>query len=670
VDRLQALPVLAILTARPEFRPHWEDRPYLHHMALSPLARPEALAMIGLLCGGAGNIPEATIGQIADKTDGMPLFIEDLTRDVLEVAAAHQTQSGAPAQRGIMPLAIPATLTDSLMSRLDRLGSAKAVAQTGAVIGREFSHELLARVADLPEEQLKEELYRLVDAGLLISRRSMAAPSYAFKHALVRDAAYSSLLGKAQTALHARIAKVLVEDFPETVDSQPDVLAYHFEAAKDVDNAAHHLIKAAKLSARRSGFVEAVAQLQRALGLLAAQEPARERMLREIRAHLALGGIYAENKGFSSTPCGEAFNAALDLCHRLGDVPEIFPVLSGVGAYEITRANFAKCKDLAQECLARAAQQQSRSPFVMGHLLLGGTLFLTGEFADARRHLDDAIAIYGQVAAPAKHRQVLYVQDQKSTGLCYLALTLTALGYPDSGLRAAETGLEHSRALGGMHTIAYSLCYLAATHYFRRDMGEALRRASESLELGRELGFATWVGIPRIIRGAALASGGEHAQGLEEITRGLEAHTAMEAVAYQSFGLALRADAFLAAGRCDDALATLDRALATSERTGERFYLTELLRLKGEALASRGDGSAAEPWLRQAIDVARGQGARLFELRSATSLCRLADESQREALLHELLEPLCKGFEEGGDMQDMREAGDLLAGTTACGINP
>jgi tetratricopeptide (TPR) repeat protein len=667
VDRLRGLPVLAILTARPEFKPHWEDRPYLHHIALGALDRSDALTMIGLLCCNR-HIPEATIGLIADKTDGMPLFIEDLTKDVLEITAAQETQPGLTTRRDGMPLAIPTTLTDSLMSRLDRLGSAKAVAQVGAVIGREFSHELLAQVADLPAEQLKEELYRLVDSGLLISRRTMAAPSYAFKHALVRDAAYASLLNKAQAVLHARIAKVLIEEFPESAESQPDVLAYHFEAAKDIGNAAHYLIKAAKLSARRSGFVEAIAQAKRALELFTAQAPSRERMQQEIRAHLALGGIYAENRGFSSPACGDAFNAALELCHQLGDAAEIFPVLSGVGAYEITRANFAKCRDLAQECLVRAAQHQSRSLLVLGHLLLGGTLFLTGEFAPARKHLEEAIAICGQTGAPPRRGQVLYVQDQKSAGLCYLALTLTALGYADSGLRAAESGVEHSRALGGLHTLDYSLCYLAATLHFRRDTPAALQRATESLELAREQGFATWIGIPHVIRGAALANNGDPGQGLDEIARGIQAHTAMEAVAYQSFGLALLAEALIVAGRHDEALTAVERALATSRRTGERFYLAELLRLKGEALAGRGDRSAAGHCLRSAIDVARGQGARLFELRSATSVCRLADESQREVLARELLAPLCKGFEEGADLPDMREAKALLAGVTASGI--
>ena len=667
IDRLRGLPILAILTARPEFQPHWEDRTELLHMRLQPLDRQDSIAMIELLCGSR-NLPEATMGQIADKTDGMPLFIEDLTKDVLELADLRKTASATEELHARAPFPIPSTLTDFLMSRLDRLGSAKSVAQTGAVIGREFSHELLARVSDLQEEQLREELYRLMDSGLLIRRRSTAVLTYAFQHALVRDAAYSSLLTKDRVALHGRIARTLVEDFPEAGDLRPDLLAYHFEAAKDVDGAVLHLVKAAKQSARRSGFVEAIAQLERALGLLAAQAPSRARMQRELRVYLALGGINAEYRGFSSAQCGDAFNTALELCRELGDAPELFSVLSGVGSCEITRANFGKCRILADECIARAAHQQSRPPFIMGQLLLGGTLFLTGEFSAARAHLEEAIAVYERDQVPHRGRQVLYVQDQKSTGLCYLALTLTAMGYLDRGLRAAETGLDHSRSLGGPHTVNYSLCYLAAVHHFRRDTREALRRATESLELAREQEFATWVGISQMIRGGAMASHGNPDEGIEEIMRGVKAHSGIGAVAYQPFGLSILAEALTAAGRLDEAGDALEQALAMIEQTGERFYLGELLRLKGEIAGRKGDAAAAECWLREAIELSRRQGAKLFELRSLVSLCRHLGDPRQEPLARDTVVPLLDWFCDDGNSPDIRDARGMLTGAIGTAI--
>jgi class 3 adenylate cyclase/tetratricopeptide (TPR) repeat protein len=655
IDRLKELPILAILTARPEFQSHWDDRAHLLHMQLGPLDRSDSIAMIELLCGER-NVPEPTIRQIADKTDGLPLFIEDLTRDMLETADLQRTEI----QPGRSAFAIPSTLTDSLMSRLDRLGSAKSVAQIGAVVGREFSYQLLAKVADLPEENLKEELYRLVASGLLISRRSTAVLIYAFKHALVRDVAYSSLLKKAQESLHSRIARSLVEDFPETAEAQPEVVAYHLQAAKDVDHAVQYLVKAAKLSAKRSGFVEAIGQLEGALRLLGAQARSKQRMRQELHAYLALGGINAAFRGFASAECGNAYAKALELCRELGDAPEIFSALSGVGSFEIARGGFRECRALAEECLARAAGQQSKPPFVLGNFLLGGTLCLTGELTAARKHLEAALLVYEQDQMSERGKQVLYIHDQKSTGLSYLALTLTLLGCLDSGLRAAQTGLAHSQSLGGLHTVNFSMCYLAAVHHIRRNPREALQHATQSLELAREQRFATWIGISQMIRGEALVSNGEHEEGLKEIASGMKAHSAMGAAAYEPFGISLYAKGLIAEGRLDEALAALAQALAISERTGERFYLAELWRLKGEVLARKGNSSEADQWFRKAIDLSRQQEAKLFELRSAASLCRLVDESRKETVLREMLEPVYNWFEEGLDAPDLLDARALL----------
>jgi len=613
LDRVERLHMLVVLTARPEFQAHWDDHPALVHLPLGPLERGDAIAMIKILCGDTA-IPPRTVDHIADKTDGLPLFIEDLTRDVLETVEA----SGEP--NAALASSIPATLNDSLMSRLDRLGSAKSVAQTAAVIGREFAYELLARVAELPDDELTDAVDRLVAARLLVRRRAAQVLTYAFQHALVRDAAYSSLLRKAQEALHAKVARVMTQDFPDIAELQPELVAHHLQAARDPDRAADYLVKAAKLSARRSGFVEAIAQLQGALKLLAGRDPSPERMRRELRIHLALGGVYAEYRGFSSQACGDAYRRALELCRQLGDAPEVFAVLSGLGSFEITRANFAACRALGAECLERAAKQTSRPPFIMGHLLLGGTAFLTAQFADARRHLDAALADYDADRKTGRRAQVLYVQDQKSTALCYLGLIDTIMGDVAEGRRAAERGLEHSRTLGGPHTINFSQTYLAAVLHIAGDYDEALQRADEALELAREQGFATWIGVSQIIRGYALVHAGQAAEGLGEIVAGMKAHSEMDALAYRAFGLALFAGASMFAGAADDAERALDEALTLVSRTGENFYLAELWRLRGELLATRNDAPAAEAALRRAIDVAREQGAELFEERSTASL--------------------------------------------------
>ncbi|HXU52214.1 MAG TPA: adenylate/guanylate cyclase domain-containing protein [Casimicrobiaceae bacterium] len=608
LERLARMPILLVLTARPEYRPSWRDVPRLVHIDLSPLSRSDAVAMIGLVCGPR-SMPEAVVAEIADKTDGMPLFIEDLTRDVLESADARAWSQDAP-------LAIPSTLRDSLTSRLDRLGSAKGVAEAASVIGRVVSSELLGKVTDLPEDRLRDALQRLVEAGLFVASRPGVAPGYAFKHALVRDAAYAGLLRKTRAALHARVAGALVAGFPDTVESQPEMLARHYEAAHDIDNAAAFLVKAAKLAARRSGFVEAIRQLEHATSLLASLPRSRERLQRELDVQRTLGGIYAEHRGFSSAECGRAYAAALATCRELGDAPEIFAVLSGLGSFSITRAEFAECRALAEESLARAAMQATKAPFIMGHLLYGGTLFLQGELAGARAHLDEAIRLYDGEQVPRRRKQVLYVQDQKTTGLCYLALTLTIMGDLERGRTAGEAALAHARALGGLHTVNYSLTYLAAVHYIRGDHQAALVLATESLAAARELGFATWVGISQVVRGAALAKEGRHDEGLAELREGLRAHEDTEARAYRPFAMALIAEGLLAAGNPHDALATLERAIAASDANGERFYAAELHRLRAQALYAAGRASEAAEALRASMDIARRQQAKLFEDRA------------------------------------------------------
>jgi adenylate cyclase len=300
----------------------------------------------------------------------------------------------------------------------------------------------------------------------------------------------------------------------------------------------------------------------------------------------------------------------------------------------------------------------------MGHLLLGGTLFLKGELAAACRHLEEAVSIYEQADGGSRGKQVLYVQDQKSTGLCYLALTQTIMGHLDEGLRAGESGLAHSRSLGGTHTINFSLCYLAAVHHIRGEPAAALERATQSLEMAREQSFATWVGISQVIRGVSLTNKGRCAEGLAELRDGMSAHAGMEAATYQPFALALLACGLIAAGRPEEALDALGRALAISEGPGERFYAAELLRLKGQVLASTGSLAMAEGCLREAIEVARRQDARLFELRSATSLCRLLEGSRRQAALRDILGPLHDWFAEAVDVQDVRDAGAMLVRPT------
>jgi class 3 adenylate cyclase/tetratricopeptide (TPR) repeat protein len=657
VEATTHLPILTMITTRPEHPSHWH-REHVSEMRLLTLDRQDSLTMIDWLCRGHA-VPEGAMTAIADRADGLPLFIEDLTQDILEMSELQQP--GDPIRMSGPHVRIPDTLKDTLMSRLDRLGPAKQVAQIGAVIGREFSYPLLSLVADRPEEELNDQIQRLVGSGLVTERRSASTASYEFKHALARDAAYASLLNKEKVALHARISEALVSSFPETLDDQPETLAYHLQSAGKIDRAIALWISAAKLSARRSGFVEAIAQLEEALRLCTTQEPTTDRLRLELRVHLALGGIYAQHKAFSSAECGRAYTRALELCRQLGNPPQIFAALSGVGSFEITRGNLPRSRALAEECLRLANEQTSKPPFIMGHLLLGGTLFLGGQFATARWHLEEAIRLYEEDRSSRKGKQVLYVQDQKATGMCYLGLGLTIMGHLDAGLAAAREGVRHARALGAMHAVNFSLCYLAGVHHFRREAPEALECATESLELARQLGFATWRGASQMVRGEALMQLGAIDDGFAEIEAGVNAHSDMDAISYRTFSISVRVRGLLAKRRLAEALEAVEEGLATSKQRDERFYLPELLRLKGETLAMNGNELEAECWLREAIAVAKQQEARLFELRSAVSLCRVLRDSSRDEAIRELLVPACHWFAPDVVAPDLVEARSLAA---------
>lgn len=664
--------VMVLITARPDYHPHWRGRENVMEMRLATLDRRDSVAMIEWLSRDRLLAP-ATMDAIAERSDGLPLFIEDLTRDVLEFSAMHEGSEGR-AVADVRARGIPATLHDTLMSRLDRMGSAKHIAQSGAVLGREFSYRLLSFVADRTTEQLGEDIRRLVESGLFEPRPSTSVPTYAFRHALVRDAAYGSLLKKERQALHARVADVLEQEFPEIVEDQPDVLAHHLHMAGLVDRAVPLWIDAARLSARRSGFREAIAHLQGAVRLLASEPDGRPRWQLELRAYLVLGGIYAEYRGFSSPDCGQAYAHALALCERLGDAPQVFAAIAGVGSVEITRGNLVASRALAEKCLAMAERQSSRPPFVMGHLLLGGTLCLNGEFVSSRTHLDEALRLYEedrqsragrQDRASRAGRQVLYVQDQKSTGLCYLALDLTFMGYLDDGLKAAQEGLAHARSLGAPHAENFSLVYLAGVHRFRREMEQALRVSTESLELARKQGYATWQGVSQLIRGEALVHVGSFDEGFAEIVAGHAAHREMGAASYQTFTAAVLAGGLLAAGRIDEAIKVLDDGMADGNLRNERFCFVELLRLKAEACRRRHERADAERWLLEAMALARQQQAKFFELRCAVDLCKLAGPARARSDVQQVLAVLCNWFGPTLDVPDLAEARALSASASS-----
>lgn len=661
IERIQTLPVMLILTTRPAVRLPWERRENYREITLLPLERASSVALVRDLLG-ARTVSRSVLDQIVDRADGVPLYIEGLTCDVIESAEAGTAAGpGRPGTAGVDAFSVPASLQDSLMSRLDRIGAAgKRVAQVASVLGREFGYTMLAGTADVSREDLDTAIERLVSSGLVTRLSGQPAPVYTFRHMLIRDTAYSNLLRKERVRLHDRAGRLLCDKFPEIAEQQPELVAHHFERAGSVETAVDFWLMAGRRSAKRSSFKEAIEQLQHVLSLLADQPRTPGTTQREMYAYIALGGAQAGFLGFSAPESGEAYGTALELARELDSENEYFLALSGAGSYHITRAEFDACHSLAGECLSRASRQSSALPFVIGRRLLGGTLFLTGELESAVQQLEMTVALYDEHASSFRETGMLYAQDHKSTALCYLALAYTVMGYLDRGLRSAQASLKHSRSLGDLHATNFSLTYLAAVHHFRRDSPQTMERARESMEMALEQEFGTWVGVSRMIYGESLVRAGRFEEGLQAIMAGAEEHGTMEAVTYQPFGISLLVKALLHVQRWDDAADALDRAEAIITQSGESWYLPEVWRLKSCVMQQRGDREAAEDLLRHAVEMAHSQNARFWELRAASALGRMLLDDGDEEQAVEVVKPVHEWFKEGLDTEHLQAARALL----------
>ena len=459
--------MLLIVTFRPEFEPPWIGRPHVTVLTLNRLGEREIDAMID---GVTGNKPlPASIRQdIIERTDGIPLFVEEMTKAVLEAENEGATERAVAAIPS-PSVAVPASLHASLMARLDRLGSAKEVAQIGAVIGREFPHALIAAVARKGEPELRSALDRLIDAGLLFRQGVAPHATYLFKHALVQDAAYGTLLREPRRALHARIAETLESQFAEIAESQPELLARHCTEAGLIEKAAGLWGKAGQRSLERSALVEAGAQLTRALDQIATLPATPALRREEIKLQVALITPLMHVKGYAAPETKAAVERArllIEQAEALGEPPEdpllLFSVLYGFWVANFVAFNGDVMRELAAQFLSLAEKQGATVPLMIGHRLMGASLMLTGNIAEGRAHYDQAIALYD----PAEHRPLAtrFGQDVRVAILSYRSLALWLLGYPDAALADAEHALKDAREIGQAATLMYALFHAALTH--------------------------------------------------------------------------------------------------------------------------------------------------------------------------------------------------------------
>jgi predicted ATPase len=618
--------------------------------------------MIGRITVGKALPPEV-VEQIVTKTDGVPLFVEELTKMVLESGLLREGEERYELTGPLPPLAIPATLHDSLMARLDRLATVKDVAQLGATIGRTFAYELLQAVSPLDAATLQQGLRQLVEAELVYQRGGLPQATYTFKHALIQDAAYQSLLRSARQQYHQRIAQVLAEQFPETAETQPELLAHHYTEAGLIAPAISYWQRAGEHTIKRSAHMEAVGHFTKGLALLKTLADTSEHAQQELALQIALGAPLMALQGLSSPEVGKAYARARELCQQIRETSELIPVLVGLWRFYLSRGEHQTAHALAEQLFQLADSVQDPALLLEAHRPLGQTLFYMGEFAPACVYLNQAIALYD----PQQHRSHVfrYGHDARVACLCHMIRALWCLGAPDDALQRGHEALTLAHELSHSQSLAFALFDTAMLHQFRREGPAVLERVEAVVTLSTEQGFPFWLAIATVLRGWVLAEREQAEVGIAQMHQGLSAYQAVGSELYRPYFLALLAEAYGKAGQAEHGLMALAEALAIVERTGERWWEAELHRLTGELLLAQAGGEKlsmeeAETCLQQALDIARRQQAKSLELRAAMSLSRLWQRWGKRAAAHQMLAEIYGWFTEGFDTADLQEARALL----------
>jgi class 3 adenylate cyclase/tetratricopeptide (TPR) repeat protein len=653
VDRVNCLRVLLFVTFRPEFVAPWVGRPHVTALAINRLAPREAGVLIERVAGGR-PIAERVLRHIIERSDGIPLFVEEMTRAVLET---EDEGSAAPSRAP----AVPASLHASLMSRLDRLGSAKSVAQVGAAIGREFSHALLARVTGLDEPALAAALDRLIQSGLLSRRADPPKTSYLFKHALVQDAAYGSLLRAATRALHARIAEVLEREFTEIAESQPELLARHCAKAGHVEKSGHFWGVAGRRSLARSALVEAAAQLSRALEQIATLPGSPMLRREQIELQVALINALFHVKGYAAPETQGAVDRAKQLFEQAearGEPPEdpllLLSVLFAAGTANFVAFNGDILRAQAAEYMAHASKVGTATSLMLGHRGFGVASVWTGDFVEGRGHLDRAIAAYD----PGPHRALStrFGHDVKVAIHCHRSMALWLLGHPEAALADARQALADAREIAQASTTMNALCYTSFTHAFSGDYASAMAAVEELIALAEEKGATYWKTVGMMGRGRIFAMTGRAWDAVNMITAGMAASRSTGSELFVPTFLSQLAMAHADLGQAEEARLYIDEALTVVEATKERLWEAEVHRLAGEIARRAGDLEKAGDHFGRALAVARAQRAKSWELRAATSLARLLRDRGRRTEARDALAPVYDWFREGFDTRDLKEA--------------
>ncbi len=660
VRKIAQAPVLVLATGRPEFAPPWAKLPYARTLELGRLERQDRAAIVQYYVHGK-VLPAEILNHILEKSDGIPLFVEELTKTLMESGLLEE-QDDCYVLTGPLPtLEVPSTLRDSLMARLDRLSVVKDVVQVGAAIGREFSYQMLAALLPLVPAELEATLSRLIDADLIHGRGTPPEAIFTFKHALIQDAAYSTMLRANRHGLHARIAQVLEAD-AAVVSREPELLAHHWTEAGLPAKAIPYLQQAGLLAGARAAHTEACKHFNEGLRLLAELPDEAMRIPLELGLRLHLGMSLAAVRGYAA-PEVEAINQrARELCHLIGDTGELFWVLRGLCAFYIVRDDLKAGRELAEQCV-RLGEETRRADFLIeGYSMRGYALTYSGDLRSGREALAKSVDIYR--SRDGAHLKFPTPQDPAVAALSLLATVAWMLGQTKRAVEHAHDAIQTAEALNRPFDLAYAHCFAAKFETLRRDPLRAIEHAGRCIEISQQHGFGIWLAAGTLQLGVAKAALGQTEEAIGLLSATLPAWQAAGAETTVPFFMAGLAEGYRAAGKLDEALDTVTKAIDHAAQYGEHFYDAALYRLRGVVVALR-DGAAAqaeaEADFQRAIEIAQHQGAKMFELRAYASLYALYSKTGQAERARPALETLYAELaRDGVECPDLREARELL----------
>jgi class 3 adenylate cyclase/predicted ATPase len=659
--------ILLLVNYRPEYRHEWGSKTYYTQLRLAPLGTEEAGELLTALLGNDPSL-KALQQLILAKTEGTPFFMEEVVQTLAEEGVlsgerGHYRLVQVPTEIHISP-----TVQGVLAARIDRLSrEEKELLQHLAVIGREFPVSLVRQVLSQPDEELYRLLSALQNKEFLYEQPVFPEVEYFFKHALTQEVAYNSVLHERRKAIHERTAQAIETLYRATLDDHYSELAHHYTRSGKTEKAVEYLHLAGQQAVQRSAYVEAITHLTTALELLHTLPDTRERAQQELMLHLSLGMPLQVIRGFSSPEVKATYTRAWELCQQVGETRQFFPVLFGLRTFHQVRGEFLVARELGEQLLSLAQREQDPALLMEAYRAVGSTLFPLGELGAAQAYLEQGMTLYDT----QRHRSHVFLYggiEPGVFGLIYAALALWHLGYPDRALQKSKAARTLAQELSYPYSLASARVYAALVHQLRRERAPAQEWAEAGISLAREQGIPQSLGEGAILQGWARAEQGQSEEGITQIRQGLATRQAVGAGLFQSYYLALLAEAYGKAGQAEEGLAALAEALTGVDNSGERFYEAELYRLRGELTLAQSKVPSlksqihkeAEECFQKAIEIAQHQQAKSLELRAVMSLSRLWQQQGKKEDAHELLADIYRWFTEGFDTKDLQEAKALL----------